>query len=362
MSVPRSEKLRMLQEREDGLESKVTAISPYRYYQRVAYDALSTLWARSLPIAVGLVIALALASAALVIVGPRYTGRAMVQFKFVREEPAKDARIATTATVDAMAILNDAAPIIRSHAVAGAVVTRLGLDKDPTFAHGSLPWRVFSGIRSGLGYETAGPSSRDLAEEQLIRRVTVTSDPRSYLVSISVTASDPAWAAKLANAIALEYLREQLQQQVSESYAAAEREMSDVSSMYGARHPAYQIARSKLDNLLAQLRTLRDDPFDEAVAARVAGQSFVAARNVMVPSGPNILLVLGLTAVAAVGIGSWLALQPWPSVPPQIGVQGRLRWSQRALVGLLREPLRRAGVVANKSAAGAKDHIDASSV
>src|SRR5215471_16535298 len=77
---------------------------------RFAYDRLSALWARSPLIAVGLAAALVLASIALVLIGPRYTGQAMIQFNFVREEATKDTRIAPTASVDAMAVLNNAAP------------------------------------------------------------------------------------------------------------------------------------------------------------------------------------------------------------------------------------------------------------
>jgi hypothetical protein len=45
----------------------------------------------------------------------------------------------------------------------------------------------------------------------------------------------------------------------------------------------------------------------------VTGQSFVAAQKVMTPSGPNILLVLGLTVVGALGVGIWLAWLGWPN-------------------------------------------------
>jgi uncharacterized protein involved in exopolysaccharide biosynthesis len=289
-----------------ALRAQRTAIVP-----KFVYDKLGILWVRSPLIAAGLVAALALASIALVLIGPRYTGRAMIQFNFVREDATKDARIVPTASVDAIAVLNNAAPIIRSAVTASAVVTRLGLDKDPAFARGSLSWRAFSGIRSLLGFEAKVPSDHDLAEQQLMRLITVSSDPRSYLVSISVTAVDPEWAATLANAVTLEYLRAQLLQQVTESYAAAEREMSEISSTYGVRHPTYQSVQAKVENLRLRLRALREEPFDEAVAGRVIGQSFVAAQKVMIPSGPNILLVLGPTAVAELGVGIWLALRPW---------------------------------------------------
>jgi len=351
----------MLQERTASLKSVVRSLEYAVISQRrVAYGVLSALWTRSSPIAVGLVAALALASIALILVGPRYTSRAMIQFKFVREEPANTSKIATTAAVDAMAVLNDAAPMIRSHAIAGAVVTRLGLDKDPAFARGSRLWRVFSEIRSLLGYQVSGPSSRDLAEEQLIRRIKVTADPRSYLVSISVTASDPEWAAKLANAVALEYLRGQLLQQVSDSYAAAERELSDLSSVYGVRHPAYQSVHTRLEVLRHQLTELRDEPFDESVASRVTGQSFVAAQKVLVPSGPNILLVLGLTAAGTLGIGAWLALQPWPNGLARIGWLSKLRLSLPVFAGWFNVSPQPDGFVASEPAVGAKEHDDRS--
>jgi uncharacterized protein involved in exopolysaccharide biosynthesis len=278
---------------------------------KTVYDKLSILWARAPLIAAGLAAVLVLASIALVLVGPHYTARAMIQFNFVREEAGKDARVASTASVDATAVLNSAAPIIRSPATAKDVVTRFGLDKDPAFARGSLLWRFFATLRSLLGFEDKMPSDHDLAEQQLIRRITVSSDPRSYLVSISVTARDPEWATRLANSVALEYLRGQLLQQVSESYTAAEREITEMSAIYGVHHPAYQSAQTKLEALRLRLRAVREQSFDETAASRVTGQSFVAAQKVTIPSGPNILIVFGLSALAELCLGTWLALQPW---------------------------------------------------
>jgi uncharacterized protein involved in exopolysaccharide biosynthesis len=278
-------------------------------HQEVGHGTLSTLLARSALILAGLVAALALVCVPLVLIGPSYTGRAMIKFNFVREEPSTGPRSLSTATVDAMAVVDSAARIIRSHATVNAVVTRLGLDKHPDFARGSLSWRAFAIIRSHFGFEEKVLSNQDLAEGQLIRRIAVTSDPRSYLLSISVTAGDPEWAARLANAVALEYLRGQLLQQVADSRAAAERRVSQLSSVYGIRHPAYQSELSNLEGLRLRLQALHAEPFDETLASGVIGQSFVAANEVMIPSGPNILLVLTLSALAELGLGTWLALR-----------------------------------------------------
>jgi hypothetical protein len=47
----------------------------------------------------------------------------------------------------------------------------------------------------------------------------------------------------------------------------------------------------------------------------VIGQSFVAAEEVMVPSGPNITMILGLAVGAALLVGIWLALLLGPDRP-----------------------------------------------
>lgn len=296
-----------------------------------APQILSTLWSRAPLVVAGLIVALAIASVALVFIGPSYTGRAMIQFNFIREEPATGARSLSTATVDAMAVVDSAAPIIRSHAIANAVVTRLGLDKDPAFARESLLWWAFSSMRSLFGFEANVPSTHDFAERQLIRRIAVTSDPRSYLVSISVTGADPEAAARLANAVALEYLRGQLLLQASDSYAAAEGRMSALSSTYGILHPAYQSEQRKLDDLALRLRALREEPFDETVATGVPGQSFVAAHTIMIPSGPNVILVFALTAVAELSLGAWFALRARPNElqRTQVAPLGGWRYSLR---------------------------------
>jgi uncharacterized protein involved in exopolysaccharide biosynthesis len=285
------------------------------HYEGVAYETLRILWARKSLIASVLAAALVLACLALVLIGPRYTAEAVIQLNFIREEPATGAKSLATATVDAAAVVDGAARIIRSRATAGAVVTRLALDKDSSFARQSLAWRVLASVRSGFGLAQAMPSNYDLAVNALMRRVTVTNDPRSYLISVSVTSSDPERSAGFANAVALEYLRAQLLQQVAEAYATAERELADLSSVYGALHPGYLNGRAKLVRLQGRLDDLRDATLSEGAVRQVVGQSFVAAEKVLVPTGPNIILVLGLAAGAALAAGIWLALLLRPDRP-----------------------------------------------
>jgi capsular polysaccharide biosynthesis protein len=289
-------------------EEEDEATLPRAYYEEIARDTLGILWRQKLLVVGILLVALSVASIALVLIGPRYSAEAMIQFNFNREEPATGPKTQSIATVDAVALIDSAARAIRSRATANAVVARLGLDKDPDFARESTLWRVVLGVRAALGLRGATPTPRDLAVHQLMRKVTVANEPRSYLISVAVTTRNPEQAATLANVVALEYLRGQMLQQLSDTQTATERELSQLSSVYGVRHPSYVLARARLDTLQNRLTALRDGPPDDDTVRLVIGQSLVAAEKTFVPSGPPIILILGLTASAALGIAIWLAL------------------------------------------------------
>jgi uncharacterized protein involved in exopolysaccharide biosynthesis len=283
------------------------------HYEGVVRDTMRIIWRRKLLVAAILVEALVLASIALVLVGPRYTGEAIIQLSFSREESASSAKSQPIVSMEAAAIVDGAARVIRSRATASAVVARLGLDKDPTFTRQSFSWRVLSSVRSALGMEQAlPPRDHDLAVNTLMQRVAVTNEPRSYLISIAVTASDPARAAGLANAVAFEYLRAQMLQRLTETYATVESEVAELSTVYGIHHPnpRYLDARARLERLQARLSALRQEGPDEDVTNLVSSQrgQLLPAETVMVPSGPNIVLILALTAGAALVLGAWLAV------------------------------------------------------
>jgi uncharacterized protein involved in exopolysaccharide biosynthesis len=286
-------------------------------YEGVAYDTLRTLWRRKLSIGTLSVTALLLASIVLVLVGPRYTGEALIQLNFDRDEPATATNIQPVAPMDPVAIVDSAASLIRSRATASAVVARLGLDKDPAFAHESALWRIVSDVRTALGLVGAKASPRDLAVNSLMRVVTVTNQPHSYLISIATTARDPEQAATLANAVALEYLRGEARKQLAHRQAAVMRELAQLSSIYGVSHPGYAAKRVMLENLNAAIDILRDGSPADDTYEQVIGQSFIAAEKVTAPSGPIIMLILGLAVGAAFALGTWLALLVGRPIRPE---------------------------------------------
>src|SRR6202040_1726383 len=84
------------------------AILPRAYYEKVARDRLGILWNQK-PLIVGtLVVALSVASIALVLIGPRYSAEAMIQLNFIREEPATGAKTQSIAAADAVALVDSA--------------------------------------------------------------------------------------------------------------------------------------------------------------------------------------------------------------------------------------------------------------
>ncbi len=291
------------------------------HYEEVARETLGILWHQKLLIVGILFAALLFASIFLVLIGPRYTGEATIHLNFTREEPTTGTKIQPIASIDAVALVDGAIRVIRSRATASAVVARLGLDKDPEFARESNVWRVFSIVRTLFGLAAVEPSQRDFAVNELMRKITVASDTRSYLISVATTAGDPERAARLANAVALEYLRGQMLQQLADTQAAAERELTQLSSVYGVRHPSYVLARTRLDTLQNRLTALRDGPPDDDTVRLVIGQSFVAAEKTLVPSGPRIILIIGPTAGAAPAAR---AAQRAPA--GQTRHRGRTRW------------------------------------
>jgi capsular polysaccharide biosynthesis protein/transposase-like protein len=290
------------------LEEKHETAVLRAYYEDVARDTLRILGHRKLLIAVILLVALSLTLISLLLIGPRYSAEAVIQLNFIREEPTVGAKSQPIATLDAVALVDSAARVIRSRATASAVVARLGLDKDPDFARESISWRVLSSVRRALGLKVVPPPPRDLAVTQVMRKINVTNDPRSYSISVSVTTGDPERATILANAVALEYLRGQILQQLTDAQAALERELAQLSWVYGVRHPNYVLGRARLENLQARLATLRDGSRANDGVELAMGQSFLPAEKLMVPSGPNIPLVLGGAIGAALAVAIWLAL------------------------------------------------------
>jgi uncharacterized protein involved in exopolysaccharide biosynthesis len=284
-------------------------VNPRAHYENVFKDGLRTFWRRKWLILTLLIVGLGIGSAVLLFTETRYTGEATIHVTFVREEPtgADGTKSQSIASLDPTSIVESAARLIGSRATASAVVTRLGLDKDPTFTRLPMFVRLMSEARSALHQEQIPISEHDLAVRSLQSRLNVTNAPRSYLITVAASAGRAEQAAQLANTVASEYLRNEALQRGAALVASAEREFAELSSTYGARHPKYLEGGARIERLRSDLARIRDMATEE-IASLVVGQSFIPAPPVLAPSSPNATATLGLAAAGALVMAGWLAL------------------------------------------------------
>jgi len=275
------------------------------HYAVVAQDTLRILWRRKGLIAVIVAAGLAIAIIALAQMEPRYMSEALIQLNLNRDVTS-GTKSQPIASVDAAEVVNSAARIIRSRSTADAVVVKLGLAKRPDFEPAGYLALWFSALRSAVALQLTAPTPHDLAVDALMHQVRVTTEPRSYVISVVVASGSPEVSARLANAVAIEYLDSRRARELAEARSVAEHDLADASSVFGPRHPTFLRTRAMLEQLDAQLAALSDNTLAED-PIKLAGQGVLAAHKVMRPSGPNVLVYLALAVVVSLSLGICLA-------------------------------------------------------
>src|SRR4029453_10919572 len=131
----------------------------------------------------------------------KYSATAFVSPNLYSQEQGRTMGLAS---VDATSIVNGEARLILSDAALQAVVGRLRPDRPEQQLEGEqqLGW-----LRNLFFPETRVESQLDREVATLRNKVDVAKDTRSYLISISFTASSADEAVRVVNTIAVEYLR-----------------------------------------------------------------------------------------------------------------------------------------------------------
>jgi uncharacterized protein involved in exopolysaccharide biosynthesis len=277
------------------------------HYEDVVGSALGSVGRHVHLIAV--FVAIALISGGLLIWHlPRsYTAEALVQPDlFLRTEDAKRAPLAS---IEGASLVRSEAHLIGSPAIVRAVVQQTGLDDDPEFTAPSWPiLQPLDGLRAAILPETAIASPLERAITRVRNRLAVANDTRSYLISVSFTASSPEKAAKVANAFAVEYLRVKAVQHLANAVSAAHRELLQRSTIYGERHPS--VVQAKADLEAARIRMQAAVSRPEAAAREIVPSAITLAEPSTTPSSPNGRVILGLAlacaAVSGIGLAIWL--------------------------------------------------------
>jgi len=275
------------------------------HYRGAADDVMDILWRNRRTIAGFITAGIVAAIVAVIVLPPRYTSDAILQVSFSRDEPNGAVRTQRIATIDAVAVVESALRVMRSRALASAVVARLGLADERGCARPSRTLQLIWSARSALGLPLTRPSAHELATQRLMGMVRTNIEPRSYVIAIRVTADHPERAATLANAVAIEYLLGQQVQQLADTQRTIEREIADRSAIYGADHPGSIAAAATLKELQARIAVLREGKITPA-AMSALNSEFLPAEPVMIPSGPSrmltLALMLGLALAACAGL------------------------------------------------------------
>lgn len=226
----------------------------------------------------------------------KYSATAFIFPTLYSQEQAK---IVALASVDATSIVNGEARMVLSDTILQAVVKRLEPELQSAAGTGS------SWLRGMFFPETRTESRFEREMATLRNRVEVAKDTRSYLISISFTASSADKAAQTVNMIATEYVRDKWIQRSREAVIAAELELTRQRAVNGDRHPKVLQAVEALETARADLKALTAP--DEGGQTSIRGDegTKLAVPN-HTPTSPKGMVVLGLSCLLGmlVGIGS----------------------------------------------------------
>jgi capsular polysaccharide biosynthesis protein len=285
-----------LEQGPDQLEQR----SDFRtYYENQAIHALLSM-RRQWFFIVSLVALAALAALIVIPLMPRkYTATALVVPSFYSQEQGK---IVTLASVEATSIVNGEARLVLADTVLHAVVRRLWPERHPEAGSGS-GW-----LRTMFLPETHAESPFDRQVTTLRGRLEVAKDARSYLISISTTASSADEAARIVNTVAVEYLRDKLVQRRRDAVIAAESELTRQRAVNGEKHPkvlqAVEALNAAQNGLTAVMAP--DEGGRDTVRADEGIRLALPNRTPTSPKGTVILgLALMLGLLAGIGLAIW---------------------------------------------------------
>jgi len=140
------------------------------------------------------VVVVALAFAALAMIGPRYKATARILID-PRDVNVVENELTPRGFGDNLLLVESQVEVIGSETVLSRVVEREKLAEDEEFAKATT--------------DTAGRAPKDIALENLARATKVARSENTYVIEIAVTTREPAKSARLANAIAAAYTDDQ---------------------------------------------------------------------------------------------------------------------------------------------------------
>ncbi|MBM9400299.1 polysaccharide biosynthesis tyrosine autokinase [Gluconacetobacter azotocaptans] len=147
-----------------------------------------------------------------------------------RQTPFRDLQATTSGADIDMVVINTQVSILRSPAIATAVVKQLHLVDDPEFRealeHVPLKAKIMNTVFTITGHPPAPatpltPAQRlQITAMMLTNKVNILNDGRSYIITITAKTADAASSARIANAYADVYLNFRRQMKVAATWRA----------------------------------------------------------------------------------------------------------------------------------------------
>lgn len=243
--------------------------------------------------------ALVLACIIIPLMPRRYSAEALIYPNLLSREQGK---VVALASVDGAAIVTGEARLLRSDPILRAVAKRLGQDPKATPSR-SWATRGLDWLRDAYLPETRNHSPFDRTVAMLRNKVMVMNDTRSYLISISFTASSAEEAVQVVNAFVIEYLSDKVRQR----RLNREVELRQQLAVYGEKHPKALQALAELDAERAALEAAMN-PRDSDQEEVADDQSVKLAVPNHTPTSPKGLLILGLLLLTALLAGIGMAI------------------------------------------------------
>lgn len=231
-----------------------------------------------------------------------YTAEAHIRGEFAATNtvPKEEETVSTgPASLDPTRVIETQSLLLQSHQVARRVVQDLGLERLRPVVSGS-------GWLSALLYGDARApgDALDAAAIRLLRGLSVTSDPRAYLITVRYSATDPELAAEIANTFVAELLRSIKLQQLVQQRSAALAALTKQRGKFGDKHPSV---------VEATLRVQAENERLQAGLSETGGAILKSAGDNVTPaiatlSRPKPAFVIGLLLLGGLVVGAGAAL------------------------------------------------------
>ncbi|RYG61977.1 MAG: polysaccharide biosynthesis tyrosine autokinase [Alphaproteobacteria bacterium] len=177
---------------------------------------ISMIFRRWQVLAASVVVCMALAVLMLMVMKPAYTSNTLMQIN-TRTEQVSNVQDVVSGIATTDASIRTEVDVLTSRKLAARVVERLGLLNEPASNGGffgnlkNLVSVVFMPMKDDAEQKVDRQERMSRAVSGLLGSLNVTLIPRSFTINVQYTSGSPEMAAKVANAIAQEYLNSQLE-------------------------------------------------------------------------------------------------------------------------------------------------------